>query len=168
MKVQGLVQPCTTLFTGTGHFGTHLVLQCTALYRLVSRYGIARDFCVENSGKCYILTGKSMYLFILVHTATYQYMEVHTSTYVLILAHTNPYKYILVCTGMYWYVLVHTCTYLDSKKVQTRLEPEIFSILFACSPTALQGYRHQIPGMNHEKCSCTYPIRSVPVRVPGS
>jgi hypothetical protein len=29
--------------------------------------------------------------------------------------------------------------------MQTGFEPKIFCILFACIPTALQEYRHQIP-----------------------
>ena len=43
-----LVPSCTSLFRGTGHFWHNHILPCTALYRLVSRYGIARDFCVEK------------------------------------------------------------------------------------------------------------------------
>jgi hypothetical protein len=40
--------------------------------------------------------------------------------------------------------------------MQTDFEPEIFCILFACIPTALQEYRHQIPDMQQWKCLCTY------------
>ena len=66
------VFPCTLIFRGTGHLGTHLILPCTTLYRLVSRYGIARDFWVANSHKCwYVPVCTCIYCFILVYTWSY-------------------------------------------------------------------------------------------------
>ncbi len=40
--------------------------------------------------------------------------------------------------------------------MQTGLEPKIFCILFACIPTALQGYRHHIPDIKLIKCLYLY------------
>ena len=132
-----------------------------SVYEIVVHTGMYQYVLVHTYMYWYILTGKSMNLFIPVHTATISkcnYIPVHTSSY----------QHIPVYTSLYWYVLVHTSIYLDSKKVQTRFEPEIFCILFACSLTPLQEYRHQIPGMYQPNCLYTYTIRSVPVCVPGS
>jgi hypothetical protein len=48
----------------------------------------------------------------------------------------------------------HTNFITGSKKVQTRLESEIFCILFACMTAALQEYRRQIQDMKHSEILC--------------
>ncbi len=89
------------------------------------------------------------------------YIPVYTITYKYRLVHTSTYQYIPVCTHTYWYILVHTSTFQFipmmikvRKKMQTGFEPGIFCILFACIPTALHEYRHQIPDMELLKCLC--------------
>ena len=93
---------------------------------------------VHTSTYGFILTGDCVYLYIQLYTVTCKYISVHTSSYQFILKH-------MVHTGTYQYIPVHTFPDLGSKKMQTGFEPVIFCILFACFPTALQEYRHQIP-----------------------
>ncbi len=82
--------------------------------------------------------------------------------------HTGSYWYILVHTSTYQYIPVHTYADQGSKKMQTGFEPEIFCILFACIPTALQEYRHQIPDMEQGN-DCVYiMIVHIPACVSGS
>ena len=62
------------------------------------------------------------------------------------------YQYRQVHTCMYWLVLVCTSTYqefLDSKKVQTGLEPVILCILLVYFTAALQAHSERILGICH-------------------
>jgi hypothetical protein len=123
---------------------------------------------VHTSTYCYILTGECVYLYIPVYPLTYKYRLVHTGTYQYKHVCTCTYWYILVHTGTYEYIPVHTYADLGSKKMQTGFEPEIFCIPFACIPTALKEYRHQIPDMEHGN-DCVYiMIVHIPACVSGS
>ncbi len=158
-EVQSLVPWCICLYRliqGYRAFGYFIVLPCTVMYRVTGNQGIGvleirrndgmyQYVLVHTSTYCFILTGECVYWYIQVYTVTYKYIPVHTSTYQYIPACTRSYLYILVHTSTYQYIPVHTYPNQGSKKMQTGFEPVIFCILFACIPTALQGYRHQIP-----------------------
>ncbi len=65
-----LVPSCKVSFRGTGHLGTVLILQCTALYSDVSTHGFQRNFSVSKHITC---------LYMPVYTGVYQHVPAYTN-----------------------------------------------------------------------------------------
>jgi hypothetical protein len=122
-----LVPSCTVSFRGTGHLGTVLILQCTALYSDVSTCRFQRNFSVSKHSTCwYMPVYTGVYQHVPAYTNTYQIVKVCTDSHLHIIfytsicqyipalaytAHYCTYWYILVCAGIYWYVLVCASIY---------------------------------------------------------
>jgi hypothetical protein len=93
-----------------------------------------------------------IYSLAIVFTSTYLDIPVYTRSNI---EHTSTY---------YWLVCTSTVFIWSSKKVQTKLEPVIFCILFVCLAAALlQGCRHcrhHVLDMKHTEisswCPCTF------------
>ncbi len=77
----------------TGHLGTVLILQSTALYRDLKESSVSES--TVHAGICW---------YIPVYTSMYQHIPIHQ----YILVHTGTYLYILAFTSMYWYVPAKT------------------------------------------------------------
>ena len=79
-----------------------------------------------------------------------------------ILVINSTYRLNHACTSTHWYVLSHTYFIRGSKKLQSRFEPVIFCILFACMTAALLRYSNHIPDMSTciFVCLCTLSVCS--------
>ncbi len=107
-----LVPSCTVSFRGTGHLGTVLIQQCTALYSDVSTNRFQRNFSVSMHSTCWYMP---------VYTGVYQHVPAHTNMtlwYFIVLPCTmlypltdSPVSQSTVHAGIYTYICVYTSMY---------------------------------------------------------